>query len=83
MTRRVVLELAADAGIEAVEGVVDLTDLREADEGFLTNSVMEVVPLMRLDGDPIGDGQVGPVTRRLRQMYRDLVSRELANRAGG
>jgi branched-chain amino acid aminotransferase len=78
VTRRVVLELAAGAGIVAVECVVELADLREADECFLTNSMIEVAPLTRLDGQPIGDGRTGPVTRRLRRMYSDLVSRELA-----
>lgn len=78
VTRRVVLDLAAAAGIEAVEQVVRLADLQTADECFLTNSVVEVVPLTRLDGDPIGDGRPGPATRRLRQAYSDLVSRELA-----
>jgi branched-chain amino acid aminotransferase len=78
VTRRVVLELAAEAGIEALEGVVELAELPEADECFLTNSVIEVAPLTRLDGQPVGDGRPGPVTRRLRQMYSALVSQELA-----
>lgn len=76
IARQVVLEIAAASGIEAREQAVSVEALRAAGELFITNSVIEVAALTRLDDEPIGDGKPGPVTLRLRQMYRDLVARE-------
>jgi branched-subunit amino acid aminotransferase/4-amino-4-deoxychorismate lyase len=64
VTRAAVLELAAGLGLEAEEPDVTLDELRAADEAFLTNSIMGVMPLTKLDGETIGE-VVGPVTRRL------------------
>jgi branched-subunit amino acid aminotransferase/4-amino-4-deoxychorismate lyase len=74
VTRAAVLDLARDAGTEAAATEVTLDSLRTADEAFLTNSVMGVMPLTRLEGRPIGDGDVGPLTDRLSQLYREAVS---------
>ena len=53
-----------------------LDDLLAADEAFLTNSLMEVMPLVRLDGRPLGAGQPGPVTRQVLDGYRSAVAAE-------
>jgi branched-chain amino acid aminotransferase group I len=76
ITRQVVLELAAAAGLEAKETEVEPGDLFEASEAFLTSSLKEVMPLTRLDGRPVGSGRPGPVSERLRRLYRELVVRE-------
>ena len=76
ITRQAALELASAAGLEAVESGVEMQALWDAPEVFLTNSVMEVMPLTTLDGRPVGSGEPGPVTERLGQMYRELVLRE-------
>lgn len=76
ITRQAALELASAAGLEAVESGVEMQALWDAPEVFLTNSVMEVMPLTMLDGRPMGSGEPGPVTERLGQMYRELVLRE-------
>lgn len=78
VTREVVLELARDAGLEAIVGEVELKDLLTADEAFLTSSIIEVMPLTQLDGRPVGDGKPGKITRRLMSAYRELVARETA-----
>lgn len=83
VTRAAVLELAAGVGIEVLEETVEVGALRGAEECFLTNSVIEVMPLTHLDGKPIGDGRPGPVTLRLRRSYRDLVARETGAQAAG
>ncbi|KPK46631.1 MAG: hypothetical protein AMJ77_05620 [Dehalococcoidia bacterium SM23_28_2] len=70
ITRQAVLELAAAAGLQTVESQVELSAFQEASEVFLTGSVMEVMPLTRLDGRPLGSGKPGPVTKRLRRLYR-------------
>lgn len=67
-----VLELAAaaaaaDAGVVAVEvGRYGPEALLEADEAFLTNALMGVMPLVAVDGRPVGEGRPGPVTQALR-----------------
>jgi len=76
ITRQAALELASAAGLEAVESGVEMQALWDAPEVFLTNSVMEVMPLTMLDGRPVGSGEPGPVTERLGKMYRELVLRE-------
>jgi D-alanine transaminase len=45
------------------------TELRHADELFLTGTTTEVVPITRLDGEKVGDGKPGPVTMRLENLY--------------
>jgi branched-subunit amino acid aminotransferase/4-amino-4-deoxychorismate lyase len=64
VTRAAVLALARDSGLDPTETEVSLDDLRTADEAFLTNAVMGVMPLTRLDGAAIGDGCVGGATER-------------------
>jgi branched-chain amino acid aminotransferase len=77
ITREAVLELAKSMGITAVVKQVELGELQTAGEAFLTNSILEIMPLTRLDNKPIGSGKPGPVTQRLMSSYRELVAREL------
>lgn len=67
-----VLELAAEH-YEVVFGDIALEEAFAADEAFLTSSVRGVVPITRLDDSPVGDGSVGPVTRRLMSLYADSL----------
>ncbi|MFC4553093.1 MULTISPECIES: aminotransferase class IV [Halorussus] len=73
VTRRFVLELAADAGIPVEEGTFDPADLREADEAFLTNTTWEIRPLASVDGEDVGGG---PVTDELIRAFDARVERE-------
>lgn len=73
ITREVVLELAQGLGITAGVGEIPLAHLLRADEAFLTNSVVEVMPITGVDGKPIGTGKPGEVTKRLMAAYRELV----------
>ena len=58
-------------GLERVtEGAFPLADLGGADEAFLTSSVREVMPVVELDGTPIGDGRPGPAAARLQAALR-------------
>lgn len=70
IARAVVLELARglpDLSVE--EGHYPPALLEQAREAFLTNALMGVIPLVALDGRPVGDGRPGPVTRALRRAY--------------
>jgi len=68
-----VLQLAAQAGIPTEEAELYPDDLRRADEAFLTSSVRGVLPVVRVDGEPIGSGKPGPVTRKLMALYDELT----------
>ena len=76
ITRQSVLELATAAGLEAVESEVEPSAFEDASEAFLTGSVMEVMPLTRLDDRPVGAGGPGPVTGRLQRLYQEMVIQE-------
>ena len=81
ITREVVLELAGAPGISVTEGDVSLADLGRFDEAFLTNAMMEIMPLVAVRDEAgkditIGSGKPGRVTRRLMAAYREMVASE-------
>jgi branched-chain amino acid aminotransferase len=73
ITRRKVMQLLHGEKIPWAEQALWPIDLHRADEAFLTSSVRGVVPVARADGEPIGDGKPGPITRRVMQAYDALV----------
>ena len=77
ITRETILELAQTIGITSQVGQVELSELFNANEAFLTSSTIEIMPLTRLDNKPIGSGKPGPVTQQLMSSYQELVAREL------
>lgn len=76
IARGVVLEIARAQGIETVEGPLVIGDLLEADEVLLTNSIMQVLPVIRVERHDVGSGRVGPMARKLLTEYRTIVRRE-------
>jgi branched-chain amino acid aminotransferase len=76
ITREAVLELANSMGITTVVKQVELGELHTAAEAFLTNSIIEIMPLTQLDDRPIGSGKPGSVTQQLMSSYQDLVAKE-------
>lgn len=70
ITRRVVLKLAAEQSVPAREGLIPLEGLFEVDELFLAGTTTEVMPVVLVDGRPIGGGRPGPVTTELLRLYR-------------
>ena len=73
ITRATVMELAREDGLPVRETTMSLEDLYGADECFLTGSAAEVVPVIKVDGNVIGEGTPGPVTRRLTDLFRLAV----------
>ena len=71
ITRAVVLEIASRLGLQAVERQVLPDDLRQADEVFLTSSVVEFRPIVSIDGHAVGAGMPGPVTQSVMAGYRE------------
>jgi branched-subunit amino acid aminotransferase/4-amino-4-deoxychorismate lyase len=56
---------------------VTIDEFRAADEAFLSSTTMNVMPVTRLDGAPIGNGKVGPVTRLLASKVEEIIREEL------
>ncbi len=77
VTRDLVLSLARRAGIPCEEPRLLPADLGRADECFLTNTTMEIMPVTTIDGQTVGTGAPGPVTRTLMQAYREEVLRHV------
>jgi branched-chain amino acid aminotransferase len=69
ITRRSVIELAAEAGHGVEEGTLTVADLRRADEALVSSTAGGVMPVTLVDGHPIGTGKPGPLTLQLREMY--------------
>jgi branched-subunit amino acid aminotransferase/4-amino-4-deoxychorismate lyase len=76
ITRAIVLELAPTLGIAAVERELAEPELALASELFLTSSIREIAPLVRIATIAIGSGRVGPVTQKLIDAYAALVREE-------
>jgi len=77
-TRARLLALAEELMIPSRELVVPREALDAAEEIFLTGSVKEVVPIVKVDEGLVGDGRPGAVTRRLQEAYRRHVQQALA-----
>lgn len=71
VTRRTVIEMAQSLGLPLQARALPAGELRDAREVFLSTSGGGVLPVTRVDGRAVGDGMVGPLTRRLVQTYWD------------
>jgi branched-chain amino acid aminotransferase len=79
ITRDSIMELASrELGLPIVERPIGRSELYVADELFLTGTAVGVAPVVRVDHRPIRDGQIGALTRRLRQIYVDATRGRLA-----
>ena len=71
ITRMVVLNLCKAADLVVEESFFGIEALLGADEVFLTGTVTELLPIVRIDDKSIGNGEVGPITRRLYDLLRE------------
>jgi branched-chain amino acid aminotransferase len=74
ITRDSVITLANDLGIEVHAKRMTRDDVYIADEAFFTGTAAEVTPIRELDNRPIGDGQCGPITKKLQLLFFDAVN---------
>ena len=80
ITRAFTMEVGTAAGIRCEEAVLNDQDLFGADEAFFTSTTKEIVPIVLVADKKIGDGPVGPITKRLLEEYRrvaDAMSRRV------
>ena len=73
VTRTAVIELAAKQGIEVQTVAIDVNRLLDADEVFLTNSIMQIMPVCRIERKAVGEDKPGPLTVKLMERYEQLV----------
>jgi branched-chain amino acid aminotransferase len=73
ITRKVIIELCHKLGVPCFEKTLQRHDLYIADECFLTGSAAEVIPVTKIDGRTIGNGEPGPVTRKLLEAFHRHV----------
>jgi branched-chain amino acid aminotransferase len=73
VTRAKVIELANSAGVDVRLQHVDVNQLLDADEIFLTNSIMQVMPVCRIERKAIGQDKPGPLTTRLGNALADAI----------
>lgn len=74
ITRKSLLRLSQEAGIVLEERLFTVEEAYDAAEAFLTSASNFVLPVVSIDGRPVGDGKPGPITRRLRELYLQMAS---------
>ena len=73
--RKTVCEIAGKEAIELVEKKLVISDLLGADEVFLSNVIMKVLPVIAVEAKTIGEGKVGPVTKKLMDSVNEIISK--------
>ncbi len=69
VTREVVLRLCGELGVPVEERAVAVQEFSRLDEAFVMGTTTEIMPVTTIDGRPVGDGRVGPITRRIQDAY--------------
>lgn len=77
VTREIVLKLAHQAGIEIRQAPLALADRPAWHECFITSTSRHVMPVTVVDGRPVGDGRVGPLTRRVMELFEEYFMEEV------
>lgn len=73
ITRKTVMEFTKAQGINVVEKTISLKEALEADEAFFTGTAAEVTPIKSIDDKVLGNGQLGPFTKKIKETYLDIV----------
>jgi len=81
ISRQTVLELAQTAGLPTRECRQQMYDLYSADEVFFTSTPYCIMPATQFNGLPVGDGQVGPVTKQLLDAWSELAGMDIVGQA--
>lgn len=76
ITRGFVMQMAQENGIPIVERNITIAEVYSADEFFTTGTMGELTPVLWIDGRTIGNGEAGPITRRLQEIYSEHTAEE-------
>lgn len=77
ITRAFLLEVAAELGVEVELRSLAVAELAGADEVFISSSIRELLPVVRVDGGAVGNGAPGPTTRRLLAAFREKARKSM------
>ncbi|ATV00737.1 D-amino-acid transaminase [Bacillus velezensis] len=77
ITRMKLLELMKENGIEVREKALTEDELRDADEIFISSTTAELIPIVTLDGKPVGSGAPGPVAKTIQEAFQSHIQQEL------
>lgn len=77
ITRKIVLRLAPQLGIPVRLEAVALTDVPHLDEAFMSGSSRGLIPIVSVDGETVGKGRPGPITRNLMAAYEEYVAQAI------
>jgi branched-subunit amino acid aminotransferase/4-amino-4-deoxychorismate lyase len=76
VARKAICQLALKNSIELIEKDLTINDVLGADEVFLTNVIMQVMPITRIEKHTVGDGKVGPTVKKLQRSFTEFVENE-------
>jgi len=76
VARKTVCSIAKSQGIGLVEKDLYIDDVLGADEIFLTNVVMQIMPVSRVEKHTVGEGQVGPIVKKLQKGFEEFIKSE-------
>ncbi|RLA08473.1 MAG: branched chain amino acid aminotransferase [Gammaproteobacteria bacterium] len=77
ITRQTIMNLATDIGIKVIEKRITRDEVYIADEAFFSGTAVEITPISEVDNRPIGTGTRGQITKKLQQMFFDVVNGKL------
>jgi len=76
VARKTVCQIALKNSIKLVEKELYIDDVLAADEIFLTNVIMQIMPVAAVEKHTVGDGRVGPITKKLMDYFNELVEKQ-------
>jgi branched-subunit amino acid aminotransferase/4-amino-4-deoxychorismate lyase len=74
IARKTVLELAGKNSIKAEENELTIDDLLAADEVFITNVIMQVMPVVAVESHNVGNSKPGPITKKITALYTEYFN---------
>ena len=83
VARKTICRLALSNSIELIEKDLNIEDLLGADEIFLTNVIMQVMPITKVEKHTVGDGKVGPMAKKLQRNFAEYVENECQTDSNG
>ncbi len=81
--RKYSMQLARELGIEVIECNLNTYDAITADEAFFTSTAFTLMPCVKVNGNPLADGGIGPITKKLIEAWNELVGLDFIAQARG
>lgn len=79
ISKDVILQICSEKGLPVEERTFSLAELEQADEVFLSSTTAEVMPIVEINGNKINGGAVGPLTRKLQELFDQEIEKQCGN----